>query len=875
MKVVSFKIFKGRNIYSHKKCIRLNLDLEGYSEISSKEIPGFNENLVGMLPDLNRHRCGIDENGGFIKRLTEGTYLAHITEHIIIVLHNMIGLNISYGKSREISGDNYYVIYQYEYSNTGIESSNIAVDLVNSLINKEPFDLNLRLTTLKEILMKEQLGLSTLSIYNEAKKRGIPILRMGESSMLQLGYGKYSKTIQATLGCNTSAIAVNIAQDKLLTKEILGMHFLPVANGLKIKSKTHCIMGARDIGYPVVLKPQFGNQGKGVIANITDEIELTNAYDHLTKDYKDILIEKCINGRDYRVCYVYGDIIAVSERKPPYILGDGVSSIEALITIANMDLRRGEGHEKELTKIKIDESLLTYLNQKKYSLTSVLINNEKLNLRDNANLSTGGFAIDCTDLICNDNIEICKRAAIAIGLDICGIDLICGDISKPLNGGVIIEINAAPGIRMHHNPYIGVKRNVAGHIVDKLFENTQKSIPIVAITGTNGKTTTTRLIGHILKAAGYTVGMTTTGGIYIDDKCIFKGDTTGPNSALVVLANKDVDAAVLETARGGIIRRGLAYDLADVGVITNITEDHLGMDEVETMEELAKVKSLVGEAVKRDGYVVINGDDNLSVSILHRFKSNLIIFSRNKDNVVMRSNIKNGGYGIFVDTNNIVIQKNNNAEKLIGVNDIGITLNGALKYNIENAMAACAASIALGINNDIIKKSLMSFHCNANQNPGRFNMYNVHKIKIILDYGHNLQSYKCVLDGVKNIKHNKLIGIIGAPGDRQESYMLQVGKCAGENFDYIFIKENEDKRGRAVGEVADILEKGILSSNFNILNIEKKPLEIEAFKSALDFALPGDIIVAFVEHPEPFIEIITSKMNQTTPNSNLLTNSLH
>ncbi|MBU3181098.1 cyanophycin synthetase [Clostridium psychrophilum] len=870
MKIVNFKAFEGRNIYSHKKCIRLDLNLDGYSETPSKEIYKFNENLVDMLPELARHRCGIDEDGGFIKRLKEGTYLAHITEHIILVLQNMIGVEVSYGKAREISGDNYYVIYQYEYSNTGIETGKVAVELVNSLITNKSFDLNLKLKKLKEILKSEQLGVSTLNIYNEAQKRGIPILKMGKNSMLQLGYGKYSRTIQATIGSDTSAIAVNIAQDKLMTKELLSMHFLPVANGRKVISSDDAIMGAKDIGYPVVLKPQFGNQGKGVIANIKDEKELSNAYETLIKEFEDIIVEKCISGRDYRVCSVYGDIVAVSERMPPYILGDGISSIERLIKNINEDARRGEGHEKVLTKIKIDDTLLGYLKHKKYSLNSILNKKEKLNLKENANLSTGGFAIDSTELISDENIEICKRAASAIGLDICGIDLICEDISKPLNAGAIIEINAAPGIRMHHNPYIGAKQNVAGHIVDKLFENVPKSIPLVAITGTNGKTTTTRLIGHILTKAGYTVGMTTTGGIYIGEKCIFKGDTTGPRSALAVLTNKDVDAAVLETARGGMIRGGLAYDLADVGVITNITEDHLGMDEIETMQDLAKVKALVGESVKENGYVVINGDDKMSISILHRLKSNIIIFSKDKDNQVMRSNIEKGGYGVYVDNNSIIVQKETHCEKLIEVNDIGITMKGILKFNVENAMAACGASIGLGVKYETIKKALMSFYCNQDQNPGRFNMYNVNDIRIVLDYGHNIQSYKCVLDGVKNVKHNKLIGVIGGPGDRLERDILEVGKCAGENFDYIFIKEHDDRRGRNKGEVADILEKGILTSKFNIINLEKVLVETQAFKRAIEFAEQGDIIVAFIEHPEVFVEIMNNKISETKSAHKLL-----
>ncbi len=864
MKMLNFKVFNGRNIYSHKRCIRLNLDLEGYCEIPSKEICDFNDKLVLMLPELTNHRCGIDEDRGFIKRLTEGTFLAHITEHIIIAVHNMVGVKICYGKSREISGDKYYVIYQYEYKNTGIEIANLAVDIINSLIKKEDFDLELRLSRIKEVLVSEQLGVSTQNICDEAKKRGIPILRIGEESMFQLGYGKYSKTIQATTGSDTSIIAVNIAQDKLLTKEILSLHCLPVASGSSVESRVDCILCANEIGYPVVLKPQFGNQGKGVIANIKHEKQLSDAYELLIKDYKDIIIEKYISGRDYRICSIYGDIVAVSERIPPYIIGDGISSIEKLIEVINEDSRRGEGHEKELTKIKIDDALVEYLKQKEYSLTSIIDNKEKIFLKDNANLSTGGFAIDCTDLICEENIEICKRAASAIGLDICGIDVRCNDISEPLNnGGVIIEINAAPGIRMHHNPYIGTKRNVAGHIVDKLFEGIPKKIPLVAVTGTNGKTTTTRLIAHILSSSGYTVGMTTTSGIYVDGKCIFKGDTTGPKSALAVLMNKEIDAAVLETARGGIIREGLAYDLADVAVITNITEDHLGIDEVETIEDLAKVKALVGEAVKEEGYVVINGDNDMSVSILNRFKSNIIIFSNNKHNEIMQINIKNGGYGIYVDEGNIVIESSNKYEKLIDIKSIGITFKGILKYNIENAMAACAATVGLGIKYDVIRQGLKTFYSSSNQNPGRFNMYFVNNVMVILDYGHNVDGYKAVLDGIGNIRHNNLIGVIGVPGDRLDSQIIDVGKCSGENFDYIFIKEDEDKRGKVKGEVAELLEKGVLLSNFHCNNMKKVLKETEAFKVALDFAKPGDILIIFFEKLEPLIDIIRNKIVET------------
>lgn len=816
MKILSLKVYNERNIYYHKKCIRLNLDLEGFSEVPSSEICNFNEILVHTFPELTKHRCGIDDDRSFIKSLTQGTYLAQITEHIILAVHNMIGLEISYGKAKEICGNNYYVIYQYIYKSTGIEAAKIAVDFINSLLNKELFNLDLRLHRLREILMSEVLGVSTINICNEAKKRGIPILKIGDNGMFQLGYGKYSKMIQATLGSDTSAIAVNIAHDKLLEKELLTMHLLPVLKGMRVASKEDCLIGAKNIGYPVVLKPQFGNIGRGAIVNIKDENELSNAYELLILDYEDIIVEKHINGRDYKVCSVYGDIVAVSEKMPPYILGDGISD---------------ENH------------------------------------------STCVFEIDCTDSICDENIQICKRSASAIGLDICEIHLICKDISKPFTDEVLIEINAAPDIRMHQNPCIGTKHNVAGHIVDKLFEHSPKNIPLVAVTGTNGKTTTTRLIAHILSLSGYIVGMTTSSGIYIDGECIFKGDTTGPKSALAVLTNKNVDAAVLETARGGIIREGLAYDLADVGVITNITEDHLGLDEVETIEQLAKVKALVGESVKEGGYVIINGDDKMSISILHRLKSNLIIFSSYKDNGVMQENIKSGGYGVYEDKGNLIIQKNTNCQQLMAIKDIGISMKGILKYNIENAMSACSAAIALGIDYDTIRNGLMSFYCNEVQNPGRFNMYSVNDIMVILDYGHNIEGYRCVLDGLKHIKHNKLIGVIGVPGDRLDSDIIEVGKCAGENFDNIFIKEDKVRRGRAKGEVADLLEKGVLRSKFYKMNIKKILDETEAFKRALNFAKAGDIVIIFFEKYEPLVDIVKSKINEVNPKTELLVKS--
>jgi cyanophycin synthetase len=870
MKIDEFRVFEGRNIYSHRKCIKMYVDLEGYSDIPTKDIDDFNKTLLRVIPELDEHRCGIDEKYGFRKRLNEGTYLAHVCEHIIIAIQNSLGINVAYGKSREIEQDKYYIIYEYSYSNTGIEAGKVAVDLINCIINKKNFNFDEAMQALKTVLRSEELGPSTSSIVEEAKKRKIPIMRINEGSMIQLGYGKYSKIIEATISNNTKAISVDIACDKMLTKEILYNQCLPVADGYIVRNSLELLFKADKIRYPVVIKPRFGNQGKGVFVNIKNEKEALNAYNILSKDYSEIIIEENIIGRDYRICVVDGKVIAVAERIPPYVIGDGVSSIKELINTLNMDNMRGEGHEKPLTKIKINEELNAYISKSGYKLDTILPEGEKLLLRENANLSTGGKAIDCTDIICDENIDICERAAKAIGLDICGIDLCCPDISNPINkNGAIIEINAAPGIRMHHYPSSGKSRNVSGAIVDMFFKDNFGNIPVVSITGTNGKTTTTRLIGHVLSKANYNVGMTTTGGIYINNKCINKGDTTGYYSARTVLMNKEIDAAVLETARGGIIRKGLAYDMADVSVITNITEDHLGLDDIETIDDLAYVKSLVAEAVKDEGYVVLNADDPISMSIIKRIKSNIIMFSKDKYNSILRNNLGKGGYGVYTHEGIIYFEKNGCVTPIVKVTDIKITIGGRLIYNIENAMAACAALIGLNLDYSIIRSGLMSFYGDEEFNPGRFNMYKINGALVVLDYGHNIEGYKAVLNGAKNIKHNRLVGIIGVPGDRTNSSVEELGKISGENFDYIYVKEDKDRRGRKIGEIASILEKGILKSGFDRKKVETILDEVEALDKAIDNAKTGDLIIVFFEDLDPLVQLVKEKtsayMNKQQP----------
>lgn len=860
MKIINYKVFEGKNIYSHKKCIRMEVDLCGYCDIPSKDIPDFNLDLVYMLPELQSHRCGIDEDFGFLKRLEEGTYLTHICEHIIIAIQNKLGLEVAYGKSREIQGDIYYMIFQYEYPKVALETAKLAVDIINSLINKEKIDFNLRYELLKQILANEIIGPSTKAIQIAANRYGLPMTKLGDGDFYQIGYGKQGRIIEGTIGYSTKCIAADISCDKLLTKQLLNIQNIPVAKGVKVNNVINLIKDGEKLGYPLVLKPRYGNKGKGIFLNIKDERELIDAYNQIKDKYQDIILEKNIIGNDYRVCVVGNEVVAVSLRKPPFIIGDGINTIRTLISNMNKDPNRGYDHEKPLTKIKVSDELIYTLEKQGYNLSDILEVGAKVYLRENANLSTGGFAIDCTDKICDENKKLCIRAAKAVGLDICGIDIKSKDISRPLyEQGVVVEVNASPGIRMHLYPTVGKVRDIGEAILNMQYNGVPHNIPIISVTGTNGKTTTTRLISYILRNMGYNVGMTTTEGIYIGDECIERGDTTGFCSAKAVLLNKDVDVAVLETARGGIIRKGLAYDEADVAVITNITEDHLGLDSIESMEDLAFVKSLVGEAVREEGHVVINADDEWSKKILDRIVAKKIYFSKDKYNPLFNDNSEDS-INVYIDNGTLYVRNAQKEYKIISIDKIPITLNGVLEFNVENVMAACAALVAIGVDYCMIAKGLKSFKLNRECNNGRFNIYNINGIEIILDYGHNIDGYTRIFEAINRLDKNKVIGVVGVPGDRNDNNIRRIGEICADNLDVIIVKEDNDRRGRAVGEVISLIEEGIKN-----IDVNKKVIDIlderEALRKALSIANPGDIVIVFYEEIDKLIEVIKEQEN--------------
>ena len=859
MKIVKKRIYEGKNIYSHKKCIRIDIDLEGYSEIPSKKIPNFNFNIVEILPELKKHRCGIDEEGGFVKRLEEGTYLAHICEHCIIAIQNILGMDVSYGKAREIKGELYYIIVQYEYENTAIEIINLAVDLINSLIKSSPINFNGRLQEIKQTLQRETIGPSTKSICDAAKNYGLPVTELGKSGIYQIGYGKQGRIIEAAISNKTNCVGVDISCDKFLTKQLLDIQNIPVAEGRKVFNIIGLLREAEFIGYPVVIKPQYGNKGKGVMLNLKNEKELIKAYTSLLKITKDIIIEKYVKVNDYRICVVDYKVVAASLRVVPFVIGDGKSNIKALINILNNDPLRGQDHEKPLTTIKFDKELCNCLYRQNMSLDYIPNKGEKVILRENANLSTGGIAVDCTDDVCDENIDYCIRAAKALGLDICGVDICTEDISIPIDkqNGIVMEVNAAPGIRMHHFPSQGKKRDVGKAIVDMLYEGRPSNIPVISVTGTNGKTTTTRMIGHVLKMMGMTTGITSTDGIYINDKCIHKGDDSGFNSAKTLLLNRDVEAVVLETARGGLVRRGLAYDLADVAVITNITNDHLGLDGIDSMEDLMFVKSLVGEEVKENGYTVINADDKYSKRILDRISCEKIYFSKSKDNELIKENINDGKIAVFIEDNNICVINNHRKYLIMSIDELPISYNGILTYNIENAMAACAALVGLNIDYCMISKGFSDF-MPCDDNEGRFNMFEYYGRKVILDYGHNIEGYKAVLSCINKLKtKNRLIGVVGVPGDRQDNVIKEIGEICCEYLDEIIIKEDKDRRGRSIGEVSQLLKISMLK-NSNKKNVKVYLDEVDALEYAIKISKKDDIIIVFYENIEPLLNYINN-----------------
>lgn len=871
MHIYDIKSYKGRNVFSHRPVIKMLIDIGNLYDTPTKDIDNFNSTLTEMFPGLEEHFCSVGKKGGFLERLQEGTYIGHVTEHLIIELQHILGYEVFYGKTRVVEEPSlYYIVYEYSNEKCGIECGKTAVSIVSDILSGKEINLEAIIKNLRTTAVQAELGPSTKAIFEEAKKRGIPVTRLGNDSILQLGYGKYSRLVEASLTDAPSCIAVDIAGNKCLTKEILSNHGIPVPYGDVAYTEESAVVIAESLGYPVVAKPYNGNQGKGVTLNINNGQQVRKAFAEAMKFSNAVMVERFIKGRDYRVLVIGDKVTAVSERRPPSVTGDGVHNIRQLIEIENSNELRGEDHERPLTKIKFDGIAQDVLERQRIDENYVPKAGEIIKLRDNSNLSTGGTAVDCTDRIHPVNSRMAVKAAKAIGLDIAGIDVTTEDISVPMNlsEGAVIEVNAAPGLRMHLYPSEGEKNNVAGDIIEMLFpEDQQFSVPVVSITGTNGKTTVTRLISHTIALKGTTVGMTCTSGVYIDGKCIMKGDNTGPVSAGMVLSDKRVEAAVLETARGGIIKKGLGYDLADVGVIVNISDDHLGLDGLNSLEDLAHVKALVIEAVKPEGYSVLNADDEMTKYLMGRAKGKVILFSREKSNELIAEHILSGGMALYTEGDNVVINDGNACITLVDIKDIPITFGGIIECNIENSLAAASALYALGIPVDDIKAGLLTFKPDIETNPGRFNLFEMGSFKVMLDYSHNTAGYNAVINFIQKMQQDRIVGIIGIPGDRLDRNIREVGMLSANAFSKIYIKEDRDHRGRKQGEVAEILYEAVTGAGFKKENLKVVHSEIKALETAILDAQPGDFIIMFYEEFEPAVELINRLKAELDKNS--------
>lgn len=854
IRITDYTIYRGRNIYSHKPVIRMVVDIGEYGTIPTKDIPGFHEKLLAGFPGLKTNFCSLGYEGGFLERLNEGTYMGHVLEHTILEMQAMLGYSVSFGKTRVLEEPSlYYMVYQYENEVCGIECGRAAVFLFNCFLTDQPVCIPDFLDYLGKISVEAELGPSTSAIADEAKKRNIPVTRIGNESMVRLGYGKYSHLVQSTLTDQTSCICADISSNKQLTKAILSEHKVPVPEGKTVYSELSAVMAANQIGLPVVVKPIDGNQGKGVSLNLKSEEEIKAAFRNAARHGSGVIVEKFIGGKDFRVLVVAGKVSAVAERKPACVVGDGIHTLRELVEIKNQDPNRGEQHEKPLTKIRLDSVALAELKKYGRSVNDIPAPGETVLLRENGNLSTGGTAADRTEVIHPDNAELAVRAAVAVGIDIAGVDFVAEDISKSIleTGGAVVEVNTAPGIRMHLYPSEGTPRNVAKEIVDHLFPSGYR-FPTVSVTGTNGKTTTVRMIQHVLSETGLTVGMTSTCGTFIGEKCICKGDNSGPRSAACLLADKTIDAAVLETARGGIVREGLGYDLADVGVITNVTGDHLGLDGIETMEDLAFVKALVAEAVKKDGYAVLNAEDSMTPVILKRVKAKVILFYRDADRALRPFPVD--CIRVFEENGWIRVRDGKTIRDVVRVSDIPVTCGGRIGCNVENCLAATSALYALKMPVSKIAEGLRSFTLN----PGRFDLFRLGGRGILLDYGHNKPGFEQVIEAAKKLPFGRMIGVVGMPGDRPDEAIRAAARLCPQAFDRIYVKEDVDLRGRKPGAVAQVFYEAITGDGFPQDRICIRKDDLEALQTALADSREGDLILMFYEKLEPLVRYLKS-----------------
>ncbi len=861
MKILDIVVLKGPNYWSvrHKVIVAL-VDIGKFEEIPSDKIDGLHIRLQKLMPGLYDHHCSEDKSGGFLERVKSGTWIGHIVEHIALELQNMAGMDCGFGRTRNSDQTGiYYVVINYELERAGIFALESAVKIAEALFNGTSYPIEDIIDTLKKIAFEDQPGPSTMAIIKAAETRGIPWMRLDNRSMVQLGYGKAQQRIEATTTDNTSSIAVDLASDKFKTKQILMEASIPVPSGTLLHDEAELEGVLHATGFPVVIKPYNKNQGKGVTLNIHSSEAAFHAF-RKAKSFSDgVLVEKHIHGNDYRLLVINYKLVAAAQRTPAMVTGDNTSTISQLVQMVNLDPRRGMDHENALTRIVIDQVTTDLLSKEGLTPDYIPKAGTKLYLKQTANLSTGGTSEDVTDYLHPEIITMAERVARIIGLDICGIDIIAEDISKPLSNGhaTVIEVNAAPGFRMHTFPSKGKPRPVGEAVVNMLFPgDTTGRIPITAITGTNGKTTTALILAHIARSAGFHAGLTTTEGIYIGKDMIIKGDCAGPESARSILSDRSVDYAVLECARGGILKGGLGFDRCHIGIVTNVSSDHLGLKGINSIDEMASVKSVVAESVSGDGLAILNGNDPYCYSMRTAVHSAFALFSIDGASKGIKEHINNGGIAAVYKDKQIKLIKGNQLIFSEYIDNIPVTYSGKASFMIENVMAATIAAWYSGIESEIIREALRDFMPDFEHTPGRLNLIHFSDFSCILDYAHNPHGIAALGSFIKEIEASEKVGIITSPGDRRNEDILETGRISAEIFDKIIIRLDEDTRGRKAAEIIDLLHKGILSSRNKKIPLEVITSEAEAVSYALENAVRGSLITILSENIYLSLDII-------------------
>ena len=861
LRITRLRALRGPNFWRLAPVIACDVHLGALETLTSADIPGFAERLEAALPSLADHPCSRGEPGGFLERLREGTHLPHILEHVSLELQTLAGCDVNFGRVVE-SGDPgvWWVIVAYEEEDVGLQSMRDAVRLVRSSITGDPFDTGDTVGSLCDLLEDVRLGPSTAAIVEEARRRGIPVRRLNNHSLVQLGLGRNLRRIQATLTDYTSAIAVEIAQDKDDTKRVLGTVGLPVPKGDVARSPDEAVEIAEEIGFPVIIKPLDASHGRGISGRLDTAEAVREAYATAAEYGRRVVIESFAEGNDHRVLVVNGKVVAAAERIPAHVVGDGRLTIGQLIEEANRDPRRGNGHTKALTRLVGDDITQEYLAARGLTLGSVPKAGERVLLRATANLSTGGTSIDRTEEMHPDNITACEMAANAVGLDIAGIDVLTPDIAIPFreNGAVIIEVNAAPGVRMHTHPAEGQPRNVGAPILDMLYPpGSEQTIPVIAVTGTNGKTTTTRLIAHLFRNTGKTVGFTTTDGVYLQNRLVMEGDMTGPFSANIILSNPTIDVAVLETARGGILRAGLGFDEADVGVVLNVSADHLGLRGINTVEQLAEVKSVVAAVVKRDGHAVLNADDPLVAQMRERTSGDIVFFTVQPDenNPLVEEHLAQGGIVAQIENETFIVRRGRLRIPIAAVRDVPLTMGGAARFQRGNILAAIATAYVQGMRYDDIRAGLLSFFPSPSLTPGRLNVIRVGGARVLVDYAHNAAALEGLMELVSALPARRRIGIITGPGDRRDDDLRTIGRLAA-SFERIVVKEDDDRRGRAPGEITALILDGLAQGGFDTANATAVPDEVAAVEQELAKLENGDLLVVLADDVPGVLEVI-------------------